>query len=228
MIYISHRLDEIGVITDRVTVLRDGGEYVGTKLTKELSKDEMINMMVGRVIYEQPKAKSNVPKNAPVVLKVENLNAGKLVQNISFELHRGGEILGFSGLMGAGRTETMRALFGADKASGSIYINGKKTLIESPQDAVLNGLGYLSEDRKRFGLAIKLSVEANVIMASYEDLCPNLFLPPRSKLHQIAAENVEKLNVKTPSLDQFVQNLSGGGNQQKVVVAKWLIKIVLY
>ncbi|MBJ2355992.1 sugar ABC transporter ATP-binding protein, partial [Sphaerochaeta sp. S2] len=220
MIYISHRLDEIGIITDRVTVLRDG-EYVGTKLTKELSKDEMINMMVGRVIYEQPKAKSNVPDNAPVVLKVENLNAGKLVQNISFELHKG-EILGFSGLMGAGRTETMRALFGADKASGSIYINGKKTLIESPEDAVLNGIGYLSEDRKRFGLAIKLSVESNAIMASYEDLCPNLFLP-RSKLHQIAAENVEKLNVKTPSLDQLVQNLSGG-NQQKVVIAKWLIK----
>ncbi len=220
MIYISHRLDEIGVITDRVTVLRDG-EYVGTKLTKDLSKDEMINMMVGRVIYEQPKAKSNVPDDAPVVLKVENLNAGKLVQNISFELHKG-EILGFSGLMGAGRTETMRALFGADKASGSIYINGKKTIIESPQDAVLNGLGYLSEDRKRFGLAIKLSVEANVIMASYEDLCPTLFLP-RAKLHKIAAESVEKLNVKTPSLDQFVQNLSGG-NQQKVVVAKWLIK----
>ena len=220
MIYISHRLDEIGIITDRVTVLRDG-EYVGTKLTKELSKDEMINMMVGRVIYEQPKAKSNVPDNAPVILKVENLNAGKLVQNISFELHKG-EILGFSGLMGAGRTETMRALFGADKASGSIYINGKKTLIESPEDAVLNGIGYLSEDRKRFGLAIKLSVESNAIMASYEDLCPNLFLP-RSKLHQIAAENVEKLNVKTPSLDQLVQNLSGG-NQQKVVIAKWLIK----
>jgi ribose transport system ATP-binding protein len=156
-----------------------------------------------------------------VVLKVENLNAGKLVQNISFELHKG-EILGFSGLMGAGRTETMRALFGADKASGTIYVNGERTIIESPKDAVLNGIGYLSEDRKRFGLAIRLSVEANAVMASYEDLCPTLFLP-RSKLHQVAAENIEKLNVKTPSLDQFVQNLSGG-NQQKVVIAKWLIK----
>jgi ribose transport system ATP-binding protein len=220
MIYISHRLDEIGMITDRVTVLRDG-EYVGTKETKDLSKEEMINMMVGRVIYEKPKAKSNVDPNAPVVLKVENLNAGKLVQDISFELHRG-EILGFAGLMGAGRTETMRALFGADKASGAIYINGKKAVIESPKDAVRYGIGYLSEDRKRFGLAIKLSVEDNAIMASYQDLCPSLFLP-KAKLHAIATDYVNKLNVKTPSLDQFVRNLSGG-NQQKVVIAKWLIK----
>lgn len=220
MIYISHRLDEIGVITDRVTVLRDG-EYVGTKETKEISKEEMINMMVGRVIYEKPKTKSNVNPDAPVVLKVDDLNAGKLVQNISFDLRKG-EILGFAGLMGAGRTETMRALFGADKASGDIFINGKKTLIESPQDAVRNGIGYLSEDRKRFGLAIKLSVQENAVMSSYEDLCPTLFLP-RSKLIKIAGEYVDTLNVKTPSLDQFVRNLSGG-NQQKVVIAKWLIK----
>ncbi|MEA4866057.1 MAG: sugar ABC transporter ATP-binding protein [Sphaerochaeta sp.] len=220
MIYISHRLDEIGVIADRVTVLRDG-EYVDTRETKVLSKEEMINMMVGRVIYEKPKTKSNVPPDSPVVLKVENLNAGKLVQNISFELRKG-EILGFAGLMGAGRTETMRALFGADRSSGEIFINGKKTLIESPQDAVRNGIGYLSEDRKRFGLAIKLSVQDNVVMASYEDLCPSFFIP-RTKLNSIAAEYVEKLNIKTPSLDQFVRNLSGG-NQQKVVIAKWLIK----
>jgi len=220
MIYISHRLDEIGIITDRVTVLRDG-EYVDTKETKDLSKDEMINMMVGRVIYEKPKTKSNVAPDAPVVLKVQDLNAGKLVQNISFELRKG-EILGFAGLMGAGRTETMRALFGADRSNGEIFINGKKTLIESPQDAVRNGIGYLSEDRKRFGLAIKLSVQDNVVMASYEDLSPSLFIP-RTKLDGIAAEYVEKLNVKTPSLDQFVRNLSGG-NQQKVVIAKWLIK----
>ncbi len=220
MIYISHRLDEIGVITDRVTVLRDG-EYVGTKATKDLSKDEMINMMVGRVIYEKPKTKSTVLPDAPIVLKVENLNAGKLVKNISFELRKG-EILGFAGLMGAGRTETMRALFGADKATGTISINGEPTIIESPQDAVRNGIGYLSEDRKRFGLAVKLTVQENAIMASYEDLCPDLFLP-RTKLVEIATEYVEKLNVKTPSLDQVVRNLSGG-NQQKVVIAKWLIK----
>ena len=220
MIYISHRLDEIGVIADRVTVLRDG-EYVGTKDTKNLTKDEMINMMVGRVIYEKPKNKSNVAPGAPIVLKVENLNAGRSVKDVSFEL-RNGEILGFAGLMGAGRTETMRALYGADESAGEIWINGRKTRITSPRDAVRKGIGYLSEDRKRFGLAVKLSVEENVVMASYEDLSPGLFLP-RKELHSIANEFVGKLDIKTPSLEQFVNNLSGG-NQQKVVIAKWLIK----
>jgi len=220
MIYISHRLDEIGVITDRVTVLRDG-EYVGTRETSKLTKEEMINMMVGRVIYEKPKSKSNVAPDAPVVLKVENLNAGRQVQNISFELYEG-EILGFAGLMGAGRTETMRALFGADKASGTIYINGKKTIIGTPRDAVRHGIGYLSEDRKRYGLAVKLSVAENAVMAALEDLSPGFFLPLK-EMEKVADEYVEKLNVKTPSLDQLVNNLSGG-NQQKVVIAKWLIK----
>ncbi len=220
MIYISHRLDEIGIITDRVTVLRDG-EYVGTRNTKEITKEEMINMMVGRVIYEKPKSHSNVPPNAPVVLKVDSLNAGRQVQDVSFELHKG-EILGFAGLMGAGRTETMRALFGADKATGNIYINGKKTIIENPMDAVRNGIGYLSEDRKRYGLALKLSVHENAIMSSFEDLAPG-FLLPRKEMKKISKEYTEKLKVKTPSLDQIVKNLSGG-NQQKVVIAKWLIK----
>jgi ribose transport system ATP-binding protein len=220
MIYISHRLDEIGVIADRVTVLRDG-EYVGTKDTKNLTKDEMINMMVGRVIYEKPKNKSNVAPGAPIVLKVANLNAGRSVKDVSFELRKG-EILGFAGLMGAGRTETMRALYGADESSGEIWINGRKTRITSPRDAVRKGIGYLSEDRKRYGLAVKLSVEENVVMASYEDLSPGLFLP-RKELHSIANEFVGKLDIRTPSLDQFVNNLSGG-NQQKVVIAKWLIK----
>jgi ribose transport system ATP-binding protein len=135
IVYISHRMDEIKVITDRVTVMRDGG-YVGTLITKDCTKDDIINMMVGRVIYEEPKTKSLVPKDAPVVLKVEHLNAGKMVQDVSFELRKG-EILGFSGLMGAGRTETARAIFGADpKESGDIYVNGKKVTINSPQDAV--------------------------------------------------------------------------------------------
>ncbi len=220
MIYISHRLDEIGVITNRVTVLRDG-EYVGTKETKELTKEEMINMMVGRVIYEKPKSKSNVAPDAPVVLEVKNLNAGHQVQNVSFELKRG-EILGFAGLMGAGRTETMRALFGADKASGDIYVNGRKVLIESPMDAVSNGIGYLSEDRKRYGLALKLSVHENAVMSSFEDLVPGLFIHNK-EMKKVSQEYSDKLKVKTPSLDQLVKNLSGG-NQQKVVIAKWLIK----
>ena len=157
MVYISHRMDEIKVITDRVTVMRDG-TYVGTLITKDCTKEDIINMMVGRVIYEEPKTVSAVPKDAPVVLKVEHLNAGRMVQDESFELHKG-EILGFSGLMGAGRTETARALFGADpKESGDIYIKGEKVTINNPQDAVNCGIGYLSEDRKRFGIVVHKSV----------------------------------------------------------------------
>ena len=154
IVYISHRMDEIKMITDRVTVMRDGG-YVGTLITKDSTKEDIINMMVGRVIYEDPKEHSMVAPDAPVVLKVEHLNAGKMVQDVSFELRKG-EILGFSGLMGAGRTETARALFGADpKQSGKISIMDKQTgklrevTINTPQDAVKYGIGYLSEDRRR-------------------------------------------------------------------------------
>ncbi|MCF7952696.1 MAG: sugar ABC transporter ATP-binding protein [Spirochaetales bacterium] len=221
MIYISHRMDEIGQITDRVTVMRDG-QYVGTKNTKDISKEEIINMMVGRVIYEKPKEKSNVPKNAEVVLKVSNLNAGKMVQNIEFELRRG-EILGFAGLMGAGRTETARALFGADKIdSGVIEVHGKRVVVSSPMDAVRHGIGYLSEDRKRFGLALGLSVSENSVMATYDYFQKKLFID-RKKVNEVSHQYVDKLNIKTPHLEQLIKNLSGG-NQQKVVIAKWLIR----
>ncbi|MDE7332543.1 MAG: sugar ABC transporter ATP-binding protein [Lachnospiraceae bacterium] len=221
IVYISHRMDEIKVITDRVTVMRDG-TYVGTLITKDCTKDDIINMMVGRVIYEDPKTQSSVPKNAPVVLKVENLNAGRMVQDVSFELHKG-EILGFSGLMGAGRTETARAIFGADpKTSGNIYINGQKVEINSPQDAVKCGIGYLSEDRKRFGIVVQKSVAENSTMAALENFVSGLFINKKSE-NKIAQEYVESLATKTPSVDQLVVNLSGG-NQQKVVIAKWLIR----
>ncbi len=221
IVYISHRMDEIKVITDRVTVMRDGG-YVGTLITSECTKDDIINMMVGRVIYEDPKTESKVPKDAPVVLKVENLNAGRMVNNVSFELHKG-EILGFSGLMGAGRTETARAIFGADpKTSGTIYVNGKKVEINSPQDAVKYGIGYLSEDRKRFGIVVQKSVAENSTMATLENFVKGLFINKRSE-NKISNDYVESLATKTPGVDQLVVNLSGG-NQQKVVIAKWLIR----
>ena len=146
MIHISHRLDEIHRIADRVTVLRDG-ERVDTKPTTEVTKQQIINMMVGRVIYEQPKSKSSVAPDATVVLRVNKLNAGRLVRDVSFEL-REGEILGIAGLMGSGRTETVRAIFGADEVqSGTIEIRGHRVAIHSPQDAVAHGIGYLSEDR---------------------------------------------------------------------------------
>ncbi len=221
IVYISHRMDEIKVITDRVTVMRDG-EYVGTLITKESTKDDIINMMVGRVIYEDPKTQSNVPKDAPVVLKVEHLNAGKMVRDVSFELHKG-EILGFSGLMGAGRTETARALFGADPMdSGDIYVNGQKVTIKSPMDAVKCGIGYLSEDRKRYGIVVQKSVAENSTMVDLDNYVSGIFIN-KKKENEVALQYVKSLKTKTPSVDQLVVNLSGG-NQQKVVIAKWLIR----
>jgi len=161
MVHISHRLDEIHRIAHRVTVLRDG-ERVDTKPTAEVTRQQIINMMVGRVIYEQPKTRSGVAPDAPIVLRVDRLNAGRLVREVSFEL-RQGEILGIAGLMGSGRTETARAIFGADEIqSGTIEICGRRVSIRSPGDAVANGIGYLSEDRKRFGLAVNLSVRDNL------------------------------------------------------------------
>lgn len=221
IVYISHRMDEIKVITDRVTVMRDGG-YVGTLITSECTKDDIINMMVGRVIYEDPKSKSMVKPDAPVVLKVEHLNAGKMVQDVSFELRKG-EILGFSGLMGAGRTETARAIFGADpKQSGKIYVNGKEVTINSPEDAVKCGIGYLSEDRKRYGIVVQKSVAENSTMAYLEHYTKGLFIDKKAE-REVAQKYVDSLATKTPDVDQLVVNLSGG-NQQKVVIAKWLVR----
>ena len=221
IIYISHRMDEIKVITDRVTVMRDGS-YVGTLITNDCTKEDIINMMVGRVIYEEPKTHSMVPKDAPVVLKVEHLNAGKMVQDVSFELRKG-EILGFSGLMGAGRTETARALFGADpKQGGSIYINGEKVTINSPEDAVRHGIGYLSEDRKRFGIVVQKTITENSTLAALENYMAGLFIN-KSAEKDVTVRYIRELDTKTPGPEQLVVNLSGG-NQQKVVIAKWLVR----
>lgn len=221
IVYISHRMDEIKVITDRVTVMRDG-TYVGTLITEDSTKDDIINMMVGRVIYEDPKQHSMVAEDAPVVLKVEHLNAGRMVQDVSFELRKG-EILGFSGLMGAGRTETARAIFGADpKESGDIYINGKKVVINSPEDAVKCGIGYLSEDRKRYGIVVQKTVAENSTMATLEKYMKGLFINKKAE-RDVSQKYVDSLATKTPSVNQLVVNLSGG-NQQKVVIAKWLVR----
>ena len=220
IVYISHRMDEIKKITDRVTVMRDGS-YVGTLITEECTKDDIINMMVGRVIYEHPKTESRVKPDAPVVLKVEHLNAGRMVRDVSFELRKG-EILGFSGLMGAGRTETARALFGADpKDSGTITVNGKVVDIKNPQEAVAAGIGYLSEDRKRYGVVLQKSIAENCTLSCLPKYCNGVFLNIE-KENKATQEYVEALKTKTPSIEQLVANLSGG-NQQKVVIAKWLI-----
>lgn len=221
IIYISHRMDEINVISDRVSVMRDG-EYVGDLQTASCTKDDIIKLMVGRTIYSKPKEKSMVDPKAPVVLKVEGLNRGKAVKNVSFEL-RQGEILGFAGLMGAGRTEVARLIFGADRAdSGKIFIKGQEVQIRSPQDAVKAGIGYLSEDRKRYGLLLEKSVEENTVLSSLNDFVKRFFID-KAKVAEISSNYVQKLNTKTPGVKQIVKRLSGG-NQQKVVIAKWLCR----
>ena len=220
IIYISHRMDEIKRITNRTTVLRDG-ECVGTRNTNEVEIDEIIQMMIGRTTFEEPKQVNTVPDGAPEVLRVENLNS-KDVKDISFDLRKG-EILGFAGLMGAGRTEVARLVFGADeKFSGDFYVNGEKVNIKSPNDAVNYGIGYLSEDRKRFGLAIGMDVANNMVMASLDKYTRGSFVNDR-EINHVANEYVEKISVKTPHIKQQIKNLSGG-NQQKVVISKWLIR----
>ena len=221
MIYISHRMDEINRISDRVTVMRDG-EYVGTVNTAEVTKDDIVKMMVGRVIMGEQKAASTCPADAPVVLEVKHLNAGREVKDVSFTLRKG-EILGFAGLMGAGRTEVARALYGADRRqTGEIYLNGKKVNIRTPQQAVTHGICYLSEDRKRYGLMLDKSVTENTVISSVDDFI-TAGLISDSKMREGAAEHNEKLRTKTPSMEQLLKNLSGG-NQQKVIIARWLMK----
>ena len=221
MIYISHRMDEINTISDRVTVMRDG-EYVGTLITKDTTKDEIVKMMVGRVIYGAQKETSTVAPDAPVVLEVRNLSSGNLLRDISFTLRRG-EILGFAGLMGAGRTELARAVYGADPFdSGEILINGQKVNIRTPEAAVRHGICYLSEDRKQFGLMLGKSVSENSVLASLDNYIRFGWIQD-SEIRKASAAANEKLRTKTPSMEQLVKNLSGG-NQQKVIVARWLLK----
>lgn len=219
IIYISHRMDEIGVITDRITVMRDG-EYVGTVETKETTKDQLINMMVGRVSYVEPKAESTVPEDAPVVLEAKNLNRDKHIKDVSFTLKKG-EILGFAGLMGAGRTEVARAIFGADPLdSGEIYINGEKVKIHSTADAVAHGIGYLSEDRRSDGMITDFDVADNISMCTIPEFVEGALINDK-KIETVAGKYVDDLSIKCSSVNQVAKTLSGG-NQQKVVIAKWL------
>ncbi len=221
IIYISHRLEELKQISDRITVMRDG-LYVDTVLTQGVDIDQIIKMMVGRVIYE---SSPEIPENPSqeVVLEVKNLNRGNEIKNVSFSLKRG-EILGFAGLVGAGRTEVARAVFGADSFdSGEIIVKGKKVKIKSPSDAVSHDIGYLSEDRKQYGLCLGLDVETNISLVIISKLTGFLGWIKNIKVLEIVKRIVDKLSIKTPSLNQKVKNLSGG-NQQKLVVGKWLAK----
>ena len=221
MVYISHRMDEINRISDRITVMRDG-EYVGTLITKDTTKDEIVKMMVGRVIYGDKKEMSKVPEDAETVLEVRNLNKGKEIKDVSFKLRRG-EILGFSGLMGAGRKEVARAIYGAAPIDGGeIFINGEKVKIKTPEDAVKRGICYLSEDRKRYGLLLDKSVAENSVLASLENYIKLGWIND-GLIETDAEKENEKLKTKTPSMKQQLKNLSGG-NQQKVIIARWLLK----
>jgi ribose transport system ATP-binding protein len=219
IVYISHRLEELKRITDRVTVMRDG-QYIGTVPTPEATIDQVIRMMIGRTVYE---TSPEIPENGEqkVVLEVKHLNRGSELQDISFIL-KSGEILGFAGLMGAGRTDVARAVFGADPIdSGEIYVKGQRAHINSPRDAVAHGIGYLSEDRKRYGLALGLDVETNIVLAAFRKFLRFLGWVNSTETRETAAHFVDALSIKTPSMQQKVKNLSGG-NQQKVVIAKWL------
>ncbi|HZE53907.1 MAG TPA: sugar ABC transporter ATP-binding protein [Bradyrhizobium sp.] len=218
IIYISHKMDELKQISDRVTVLRDG-EYVATAPTAGTAIETIIGMMVGRTLSDERVA--GVAPAGDIALEVRNLNCGPLVRDVSFTLRKG-EILGFAGLMGAGRTEVARAIFGADPLqSGDILVNGRKVSIRTPRHAVTNGIGYLSEDRKRFGLATGMDVESNVVMSNLAKyLSMNFFLRKRT-IRGTTRRFIRLLNIRTPSPAQQVRLLSGG-NQQKIVVAKWL------
>ena len=212
-------MDEVFRIADQLTVMRDG-RYVATVITDQAPIDRIISLMVGRTIYE---ATPEVPEHPSedVVLEARHLNRGRLVRDVSFQLRRG-EILGFAGLVGAGRTEVARVIFGADHLdSGEIFLNGKKLLIHSPRDAVSHGIAYLSEDRKRYGLALGLDVETNTVLAAFEKYLGPLGWVQPARTRATAEAQVRGLAIKTPSLQQKVKNLSGG-NQQKVVLAKWL------
>lgn len=220
VIYISHRMDEIFRICDRVVVLRDG-KYVGEADTSKVTKDDLITMMVGRKLEEHfPYRRANEKK---VVMKVERLELKGILKDINFEA-RSGEILGVAGLMGAGRTELAKTIFGEyKKASGKVVIEGSEVIIKSPKDAIEKGLCYLSEDRKKEGLVLGMSVRENMTLCNLDYFKNNGFVIDK-KAESIAVDKyIKKLSIKTPNQEQLIRNLSGG-NQQKVILAKWLMR----
>jgi ribose transport system ATP-binding protein len=218
IIFVSHKLEELFELCDRVTVIRDG-EFIDTKEIKEWDNDSLIKAMVGRSLDNQfPKEFGK--RSAEPMLKVEHLMEGGVLNDVSFEAY-GGEILGFSGLVGAGRTETMRAIFGADKIDGGkIYIKGKEVKIKSPRDAIRNGIALLTEDRKGQGLVLAESIKLNMVLSNLKGFSDGLFLNDK-KIEEADEKNVKALSIKCTSIDEKVQQLSGG-NQQKVVIGKWL------
>jgi rhamnose transport system ATP-binding protein len=219
VIYISHRLEEVFLLADRVTVLRDG-QVVGTRLVRETSQPELIRMMVGRTL-DALFPKQDAPIGAPA-LHVRDLSYGRTVRGVSFELRRG-EIVGMAGLVGAGRSEMAHVLFGITPAeSGSVTVDGRTVPIRSPRQAMELGIAYVPEDRKHEGLILPMSVRENTTLAILRRLAHAGFVDQRAE-RKITGEYVEKLRIRTPGIAQLVRNLSGG-NQQKIVIAKWLAR----
>lgn len=217
IVYISHRLKEIFEICDYITVLRDG-KYIGMEDIDNIDEDKMIEMMVGRTIEDQFPRLETKPGN--VVLKVENLT-NNCINNVSFEV-KSGEILGISGLMGAGRTELAKTIYGhIKKTTGKVYINGKEIENKSSKDGLKNKIAYVSEDRKGDGLILDLSIKENMTISSLNKIS-NLFRIDKKKEIETVKEYISKINIKTPSENQLIRNLSGG-NQQKVAIAKALM-----
>jgi ribose transport system ATP-binding protein len=221
VIYISHRLEELKRIADRVTVIRDG-RYVGTREAKETTMGEVIAMMVGRELATEAQP-VGVEADREVVLEVSGLSTKDLLEDVSFELRKG-EILGFAGLMGAGRTEVARAIVGADKADGgTIRVRGREVRIHNPAEAAKHRIGYLSEDRKQFGLLLEQEVSANIGLSALAERFQAWGFVKDKAMRAESRRYVDTLRIKTPSVTQTAKHLSGG-NQQKVVIAKWLVK----
>jgi ribose transport system ATP-binding protein len=220
IVYISHKMDEIQRIADRITVMRDG-TYINT-VPAATPMQQVIAMMVGRNLEVVQKSIPDTSANE-VLLEVRGLNRGRAIRDVNFQVRRG-EIVGFAGLMGAGRTEVARAVFGADPIdSGEVRVRGQAIRLRSPEDGVQAGIGYLSEDRKHFGLATGMDVASNITLPSLRRwLKWGVFLN-QSAIRNISLQMVEKLRIKTPSISQTAKLLSGG-NQQKVVIAKWLVQ----
>ena len=220
IIYITHKMDEVFRISDDITVFRDG-KHVGSYPAKELDRDKLIKLMVGRELTDLfPKEEAEIGE---VVLSVQGLNRGAVVKDVSFELHRG-EILGLAGLMGAGRTEVLETIFGIEKAdSGEIVLNGRALRIKQPSDAIRAGMALLTEDRKLNGIMGVLSVRDNITAAALPRYSPRGVLHV-GEMRKDSEDQREKLRIKTPSLSQLIKNLSGG-NQQKALISRWLLTV---
>jgi len=218
IVFISHKLDEVFEISERITVLRDG-KVVGTPKTSETSRDEIIKMMVGRTLADEFPQHSGSHIGTEVIV-VKSISTPKGIHNVSFNI-REGEVVGLFGLVGAGRTEVAQAIFGVDKiVSGEILLNNKKLQIKSPKDAIANGIAFATEDRKSQGLILGMSVKENIMLPNMRSITLFTFIKHHAE-NQLVEDYIKKLNIKTPTFDQETMKLSGG-NQQKVVLARWL------